>query len=78
MLFWKDGASLRLYFAVRLALYAAILLLTLGYFIPRDLILFTWPISEHLDEIRTAASQWSHLASYLVWTCRRPVLVQSP
>lgn len=61
ILFWKDGASLRRYFAVSFALYAAILVLTFVYFIPRDLILFTRPISGHLDEIRTAASQWSHV-----------------
>ncbi|HEX2710873.1 MAG TPA: DUF1772 domain-containing protein [Candidatus Acidoferrales bacterium] len=61
ILFWKDGASLRLYFAVSFALYAAILVLTFAYFIPRDLILFTWPISDHLDEIRTAVSQWSQV-----------------
>lgn len=61
ILFWKGGAPLRFYFAVSFALYAAILVLTFAYFIPRDLILFTRPISEHLDEIRTAASQWSHV-----------------
>jgi len=52
ILFWKDGASLRLYFAVSFALYAAILVMTFVYFIPRDLILFTWPIPEHIDEIK--------------------------
>ena len=61
ILFWKDGASLRLYFAVSFALYAAILVMTFVYFIPRDLILFTWPIPEHIDEIRTAARQWSYV-----------------
>src|SRR5215472_5036527 len=46
ILFWKDGASLRLYFAASFVLYAAILALTFAYFIPRDLILFTWPIRD--------------------------------
>jgi len=61
ILFWRDGTSLRLFFGVSFALYAAILVLTFAYFIPRDLILFTWPISDHIDEIRTAISQWSHM-----------------
>lgn len=61
ILFWKDGASLRLYFGASFALYAAILVLTLAYFLPRDLILFTRPIPDHIDEIRTAALQWSHM-----------------
>ena len=59
ILFWKDSVSLRYYFATSLACYAAILILTLAYFIPRDLILFTWSIPDHLDEIRTASAQWS-------------------
>ena len=61
ILFWNDGASLRLCFSVSFAFYAAILVLTFAYFIPRDLILFTWPISDHLNEIRTAVNQWSHV-----------------
>ena len=59
--FWKDGASLRLYFAASFVLYAVVLVLTFAYFIPRDLILFTWPIRDHIDELRTAASQWIHM-----------------
>ncbi len=58
ILFWKDGVSLRMYFGASFLLYAAIVILTLTYFIPRDLILFTWPIQDHLQEIRTASSQW--------------------
>ena len=61
ILFWKDGTSLRLYFGASFALYAAILVLTFAYFLPRDLILFTRPISDHIDEIKTAALQWSHM-----------------
>ena len=59
ILFWKDSVSLRLYFAASLACYAAILLVTLAYFVPRNLILFTWSISDHLEQIRTATAQWS-------------------
>jgi hypothetical protein len=61
VLFWKDGVSLRVYFAISLLMYAAIVALTFAYFIPRDLILFTWSIPDHLDQIRTAASEWSHM-----------------
>jgi hypothetical protein len=59
ILFWKDSVSLRFYFAASLACYAAILVLTLAYFVPRNLILFTWSISDHLEQIRTASAQWS-------------------
>jgi len=59
VLFWKDSVSLRFYFAASLAAYAAIFILTLAYFVPRDLILFTWSISDHLEQIRTASAQWS-------------------
>ncbi len=61
ILFWKDGVSLRLYFGGSFLLYAAIVILTFTYFIPRDLILFTWPIQDHIEEIKTAASQWSQM-----------------
>ena len=78
ILFWKDGTSLRLYLGASFALYAAILILTFGYFIPRDLILFTWPITDHIDEIRTAAREWSYVNwLYTLWgPCRRLMLVQ--
>ena len=59
ILFWKDSVSLRFYFAASLASYAAILILTLAYFVPRNLILFTWSIPDHLEQIRTASAQWS-------------------
>ena len=59
ILFWKESVSLRFYFAASLASYAAILILTLAYFVPRNLILFTWSISDHLEQIRTASAQWS-------------------
>lgn len=59
ILFWKESVSLRFYFAASLASYAVILILTLAYFVPRNLILFTWPISDHLEQIRTASAQWS-------------------
>ena len=59
ILFWKESVSLRFYFAASLASYAGILILTLAYFVPRNLILFTWSISDHLEQIRTASAQWS-------------------
>jgi len=59
ILFWKYSVSLRFYFAASFLLYAAIVILTLAYFVPRDLILFTWPIPNHIQEIRTASVQWS-------------------
>src|SRR5262249_50357728 len=49
------------YFATSLVLYAAIVILTLVYFVPRDLILFTSSIPDHIEEIRMAAAQWSHM-----------------
>jgi hypothetical protein len=60
ILFWKDGVSLRAYFGASFLLYAAILILTFTYFIPRDLIIFTWPL-DHIEEIRTAVSQWGQM-----------------
>src|SRR6266480_4751770 len=48
IVFWSDSVSLRYYFAASLA-----------YFIPRDLVLFTWSIPDHLEQIRTASAQWS-------------------
>ncbi len=59
IVFWKDSVSLRFYFAASFASYAAILALTLVYFVPRNFILFTWPIPDHLEQIRTASAQWS-------------------
>lgn len=61
VLFWKDGVSLRVYFAVSFVMYAAIFAVTFAYFIPRDLILFTWSIPDHLEQIRTAAAEWRHM-----------------
>jgi hypothetical protein len=61
ILFWKDSVKIRVYFATSLALYAAIVILTLVYFVPRDLMLFTSSIPDHIQEIRAAAAQWSHM-----------------
>ena len=58
ILFWKDSVSLRFYFAASFASYAAILILTLAYFVPRDLILFTWSIPDHLDQIQKSSAEW--------------------
>jgi hypothetical protein len=60
ILFWKDAISLRVYFAISFLMCTAIVVLTLAYFIPRDLILFTWSIPDHLDQIRVAMAEWSH------------------
>ena len=59
ILFWKDSVSLRFNFAASFSCYAGILILTLAYFVPRNLILFTWSISDHLEQIRIASAQWS-------------------
>ena len=61
ILFWKDSVKIRVYFATSLALYGTIVILTLVYFVPRDLILFTSSIPDHIEEIRIAAAQWSHM-----------------
>jgi len=61
ILFWKDSVSLRLYFGASLVLYVAIFTLTLAYVVPRDLILFTWSIPDHLEQIRVAWTQWSQV-----------------
>ena len=61
ILFWRDAVSLRVLFGASAACYVVIVLLTIFYFVPRDLILFRSPLSEHLDEIRAAASQWSRM-----------------
>jgi|ERR1700719_789582 Domain of unknown function (DUF1772) len=61
VLFWKDGGSLVVYFATSFFIYTAIVVLTFAYFIPRDLILFTWSIPDHLEEIKAAAAQWSQM-----------------
>ena len=60
ILFWKDSVSSAFTLA-SLVLYVAILILTLAYFVPRDLILFTWSIPDHLEQIRAASAQWSHM-----------------
>src|SRR5438552_14883878 len=61
ILFWKESVSLRFYFAASLASYAAILILTLAYFVTRNLILFTWLISYNLEQLLTASAQWSSM-----------------
>jgi hypothetical protein len=60
-LFWKESVSIRICFAVSFLLYAAIVVLTLAYFVPRDLILFTSPIPDHQEEIRAAANEWVYM-----------------
>lgn len=61
VLFWKDGVSLRVCFATSFVMYTAIIVLTVAYFLPRNSILFTSSIPDHVDQIRTAAAQWNHM-----------------
>ncbi|MGN6532168.1 MAG: DUF1772 domain-containing protein, partial [Ginsengibacter sp.] len=61
ILFWKEPGSIRTYFIVSLLLYAVIAALTFLYFVPRDRILFTMPIEGHIEQIKTALSQWKNM-----------------
>jgi hypothetical protein len=61
VLFWKDSVSLCFCFVTSFLMYAAVVVLTFGYFVPRDLILFTSSIPDHLGQIRAAAVEWSHM-----------------
>jgi hypothetical protein len=58
ILFWKDSVSVRTYFIISFLLYAVIAALTFVYFVPRDRIIFTMPIEGHVEQIKTALSQW--------------------
>ena len=42
-------------------MYTAVVVLTVAYFLPRNLILFASSIPDHLDQIKAAAAQWSHM-----------------
>jgi hypothetical protein len=42
-------------------LYAAIVIVALAYFVPRDLIPFTWSIPDHIEQIKAAAADWRHM-----------------
>ena len=59
--FWKEGVSLRVCFATSFLMYGAIVVLTFAYFVPRDLILFTSSIPDHLEQIRVASAQWRQM-----------------
>ena len=61
ILFWKIAVSLRVYLAISFLVYTAIVVLTLVYFIPRNRIIFTSSIPDHLDQIRVAVAQWRHM-----------------
>jgi len=61
ILFWKDSISLRVYFSISFLLYAIIGILTVVYFVPRDIIIFTSPIEGHTEKIKTALSQWRNM-----------------
>src|SRR5205823_12833331 len=56
IVFWSDSVSLRYSFAASLACYAAILILSLAFFIPRDLILFTCSFPHHLEQFRSPSA----------------------
>jgi hypothetical protein len=59
--FWRDSESLRLYFSASALCYILIVVLTIVYFVPRDLVLFREPIQDHLDEISAAVAQWNRM-----------------
>lgn len=61
ILFWRDAVSLRILFGASAACYIVIVLLTIFYFVPRDLILFRGALHEHVDGIRAAADQWRRM-----------------
>jgi hypothetical protein len=61
ILFWKDSISLRIYFSISFLLYAIIAILTVVYFVPRDIIIFTSPIEGNTEKIKTALSQWRNM-----------------
>ena len=48
-------------FGASAACYVVIVVLTVSYFVPRDLILFRGPMQDHLDEIRVAVGQSSRM-----------------
>src|SRR5262249_38686910 len=61
ILFWRDSIRTRVCLAASLVLYSATVVLTLAYFVPRDLILFTWPIPDHVEQIKAAAADWHYM-----------------
>lgn len=61
IVFWGDSASLRLYFGAASLCYLLIVVLTVSYFVPRDLTLFRAPIQNHVSEIRAAVDQWGRM-----------------
>ena len=60
ILFWKDSV-IRTYLCISFLLYLIIAALTFVYFIPRDRIIFTMPIGGHIEQIKTALSQWKNM-----------------
>src|SRR5262249_49934853 len=61
ILFWKHSVSARICFSATFAFYTAIVVLSLAYFVPRDLILFTSSIPDHVEQIKGAANEWRHM-----------------
>ena len=60
ILSWKN-IKLRIYFASSFILYALIIILTITYFVPRDLILFTQPIQGNIQQLKNVSTEWSNM-----------------
>ena len=69
ILYWKQSSSIRLYLWVAFLCYVSAIILTFGYFYPRNEILF---LSEQLPDTATlqqAASEWGRMnwVRSLIW-----------
>ena len=69
ILYWKQSRSIRLYLGVAFLCYVSAIILTFGYFYPRNEILF---LSEQLPDTATlqqAASEWGRMnwVRSLIW-----------
>ena len=69
ILFWKKSTSIRLYLGIALLCYISAMILTFGYFYPRNDIMF---LSEQLPDTETlkkAASEWGQMnwVRSLIW-----------
>ena len=69
ILYWKQSSSIRLYLGVAFLCYVSAIILTFGYFYPRNEILF---LSEQLPDTATlqqAASEWGRMnwVRSLIW-----------
>src|SRR5262245_32276481 len=80
VLFWKDSVKIRVCFATSLVLYATIVVVTLAYFVPRDLILFTSSIPDRVDQIKMAGGAMDsyELAALVARFDRSSLFIQRP